>query len=108
MDQASTLAPVNRLATSQWLPRGNIPQKLQLFFVHMFGDDGGNWLADHLLGRVAVEILRIFVPGPDDACEIAAHDGNVGGRHEGRHLPSSVLGLGAKMRRISTATRPRR
>jgi hypothetical protein len=50
---------------------------MQVLFVQMFGDDGGNWLADHFFGREAVEILRTSVPGHDDAREIAAKDGVV-------------------------------
>ena len=62
------------------MPRGRIAQKFQALFVQMFGNDGSNWLADHFFGRVAVELLRTFVPGHDDPREISAEDRIVGAR----------------------------
>src|ERR1700730_9511710 len=95
MGQASAFALANCLGASWGLPPCNISQNLQVLFVHVFGDNGSNRLADHFLGAVAIQILRTLVPGHDDACEITADDGFVGGGHDGSQLVAAFLDLGA-------------
>src|SRR4029077_20827657 len=95
MNQASAFASAHSIVASHGLPRRDIPQYLKAFFVQMFRDDGGNRLADHFLGRVTVEILRILVPSHDNGFEIAANRGAVGRRYYGKQLAAAVLSLGA-------------
>jgi hypothetical protein len=61
----------------------------------MLRENGSDWSADHFFGAITVEILGALVPSHDDAVEITAHDGFVGGSHDGSQLVAAFLGPGA-------------
>jgi hypothetical protein len=79
---------------SRRFPRLNLAQELQTFVVQMFGNDGSDWLANHFLGRITVEVLRTLIPRHDDPCKIAAEYRIVGARpNDG--CETVLIGFGA-------------
>ena len=73
------------------LSRANEREHGRFFLEPILGDDQRNGLPDHLRGGVAEHLFGPAVPCLDDAVEILADDGIVGGRDDGRETGIRIL-----------------
>jgi hypothetical protein len=97
--ERAVLAAADGLVVLDALARADAREDGRLLVDVVFGEEGGDGLADDLLGRVAEDALGPLVPTGDDAFERLADDGVVGRLDDGgeprlRHLRvAEVCGL---------------
>src|SRR5579884_1918865 len=83
VEQPAILAPADGLEVVYPLATAELSQNGRLLMHAIFGHEHGHRFAHRLLRRVAEQTLRAFVPGCNDAVQVFAYDGVVGGIDNG-------------------------
>src|SRR6185437_4663811 len=88
-----------RLIMVDALAGADLAEDLVFFIVKPSRDQAKNRLADHLVGGIAEDLARAFIPAGDDALEIFADDGIVRRVDYGGEMDSRVEGRRVVRRR---------
>src|SRR5690606_36529349 len=79
VEQRAVLAPAHGLEVVDALPATYLGEDARLLRLAVRRQQDGDRPADHLVGAIAEQALGALVPTHDDAVEILADDGVVGG-----------------------------
>ena len=92
IDQAAIFALAHGLVVLDALARADALDDGVFFALQIGWDQGLDRFADHLFGQIAENPLRALVPAGDDAVEVLADDGVVGGFDDRRKMLQRAFG----------------